>query len=331
MKELQPHDVIRPKRIEPDALVVRLGHETWQVTRENGDGPAVAPVRSGPDKQITLETIRHHVAQTVRSTSEPTAAPKRSLASLQGGLVIGMMLGCLSMFLFHEMLPVASVSSLPVHSSKPKSTRVAQTGVPSTAAVALALPGFQISLVQAGPFSSTKTLNHVRHKLQTSGIQPIQSTSSNRSIDLAIADQNQDAHQVATQFTKLTPSVSVHQVQIDAKSIPLLGTVQPAVVSSTQAWLSSSASAFLALSAWLSDHGRISDAQTALSNAQRAFPGKAALAQTGIQSELLDIDKDLNLAQSALNSDNRKHLMNDVLQGVRDMMTLQGVDGLSGT
>lgn len=310
-------------------------------------------VRNFPDKPITLEIVRQHVERAVQDSPQrrpPAYSPSkepfvrrdkhvmtrlftsmlqiilpnqsnRSGATLKGGILVGMMFGCLSMWLFHELLFITPASQS--IAKKPNAAVAVLSS--SMTPVALSLPGFKISLVQAGPFSTPSALDQAIHALQKKGFQAIVSAPSSRTADIAVAVQGQGADRWLKEVQAVTPTAKVHSVQVDARTIPLMGSANQATVASIQSWLSSAASAYLALSAWLSDEGRVSDAKTALVNARAAYPGTNKLAQTGIQTQLVQVEQNLNEAQAAMNKSDKIQLMSRVLQGFRTLMTLQGM------
>ncbi|QQE77009.1 SPOR domain-containing protein [Alicyclobacillus sp. SO9] len=98
------------------------------------------------------------------------AHSRRFRDSLQFGLIAGLLLGCMSLVLFHQMVPATGAGSASRKVSfPPQSNGSVGTTVPVGSA-ALTLPAFHLYSLNAGSYSTEKAAISLKNKLHKQGI-----------------------------------------------------------------------------------------------------------------------------------------------------------------
>ncbi|GMA55904.1 hypothetical protein GCM10025858_04070 [Alicyclobacillus sacchari] len=230
------------------------------------------------------------------------------------GLSIGMALGCIFMVLFHQVpVSAASAAGQAVGANSgvvamPTSTEALPTSPQAHAG--MEMPGLELVLVEGNSkerIGSQKYVSvHDRH-IYAIALTETGAVSYIRNAGLA------------------SKHVQVEAVQLKARMVPVLGTVDKSTLRRTEEWLSASGSALRSLTAWLSDGGRQADAAAALHTALALYPGDINLVKTGVEPQLHALYQSLAAAESAFAHRDRAAAMRDAIRGFDDFMSFRGL------
>ncbi len=247
----------------------------------------------------------------------------RSLAALQGGLSVGMVFGCIAMFLFHQMSPAAAADLENTKTTKPQSTHVAAMTTPTRA---LNLPGNHVYFVTLGTYATEAKAKAAAASAGKQGVSATVVPMNGYAVVASGAVVEADANALAAQLRKSHLNANVASVVETARPIQVLGNADGSTITATQRWLAQTSSGLLALDTWLSDHGRVVDAQTALALAIKSYPGDAAVAETGIGSQLMALQASLQSANQAFLQRNQTNSMKYLIKSLIELKNLQGIN-----
>ncbi|WP_040289255.1 hypothetical protein [Alicyclobacillus hesperidum] len=336
MNDTRFHRSYTSTRPSSSSILVRVGERSWHTSQSASETvaedqpPRVLTIEKSSTAPITLRVMRERIAnaqreQQARERSKHwrwllevckdmlfPAGEKRLWSGLRGGLSIGMALGCIVMILFHQVPLLAAGQAGDAEFSVPPTPAVvkAQSTSPQTR-VAMELPGLQFVLVEG---NGTK---------QTGSEKPV---SINGKQVYALALTKTGAHSFIRSAGLGSSHVQVQDVQLPAKMVPVLGTVDKPTLNRTEQWLSASGSALRSLTAWLSDGGREADAAMALHTALALYPGDSRLAKMGVEPQLHALYKALVAANGAFVHRDRAAAMDDAIQGFDDFMSFGGLN-----
>lgn len=246
---------------------------------------------------------------------------RRAMTGLKGGLMVGMALGCIALFVFHQFgFVTGQVQQTTTHVQS-------QDTVPVSAAMAvkmLSLPGFHVYDVNYGTYPSVTQAQVEMKKLSKHGIDTVILKDGEYQLLANLTVEKSDADTLANAHSSLGANES--KLTQSARMIAVLGVSDKQVVDSTQRFVAASLSAILATTAWSNDHGRVSDAATAISSAIQAYPGDSVLAQTGVGHEFSILQTSLTSMQRDVKQGNLQHAASDSLSALTGLMDLHGID-----
>lgn len=343
--------------LRSSSILVRVGDSEWEIRGEaeqlNSSIAAGvhAPVSKSADKSISLQSIQNSskLFQAAKRQSRPAANqgkwplvydviqmavsylirtlfPKqthRGFSGLKGGLVIGMLFGCLAMFLFHQMAPHGQ--SVSENISLTSNSADSALPVLSSPKKALTVPGYRVYFVDFGSFTNQSKAINKQTSLQKQGVHTTVVPLDGYSVISAAAVNANDAKALAKTEQKVDASVTVKTIQQKVRPIPVLGVADASAIQATEQWLSETTSGLLSLTAWLSDHGRIADTQTAMANAIADYPGDATIAETGIADEVQPILQSLKSADASFKKQEKAKAMQYVLTAFVQIGALEGI------
>ncbi|RIV29169.1 hypothetical protein D2Q93_00920 [Alicyclobacillaceae bacterium I2511] len=194
------------------------------------------------------------------------------LDTFQTGLVVGLMLGCVSLATFHQMPKIGTDVTQPSASSAAIST----VGSPVSA---LEIPALQIYMAKIGPFSSTLQVEAALKKWAADGGQGVihQSTAGVYDIWARPAISLQDLSSLLNQARRAGLKVRIDKLQWKPKSLMGNISVSPQMEIAVSQWLSDEVTALNALTGVLSDGGTGQDATTAYQTARSQQPDNISL------------------------------------------------------
>ncbi|WAH38962.1 SPOR domain-containing protein [Alicyclobacillus dauci] len=296
--------------------------------RRSTVAPAIPPTRRGRQKgkHRTVLTGFYRLTAELATYVLRTIFPKQargSLASLKGGLLVGMVFGCLAMFLFHQMGPVDTVA---VQDATSTTTNMVSTSAVTVPRTMLSVPSFQTYAVNFGSYSSLGEAQAEVAMLKKRRIPAVIVPIQGFQVVSSVAVHQEDAAVEAKSAKGSGLNPVVKPLASHTRQIPVLGTSDKGALQETEAWLSESSSAILALTAWLSDNGRIEDAQLALSNALKDYPGDSVIAQTGISDQLAKLQASLVAANAALKAHQKEAAMQHVIASLGQLASLSGMN-----
>jgi hypothetical protein len=348
---------IKQRSSDTSSLLVRMGQEAWVVRTQTAQPESEKQVQNTArlrlDKPIGLRGLsqqkrvhpararyaqmhgprRHGLRAFYRFVTRVvvyiarTILPRhanRLLASLQGGLIIGMIFGCLAVFLFHQMAPLSTSAIVPQNTTEQPSTPI----VASVPQKAMAVPGFRIYLVEYGVYNTAAQAQAEVASLKSHSLTSYIVSLNGFAVVSAACVQASDADTIAKQAQAVAPAAKVKTIQAKSRNIAILGKTTATTVDSVQHWLADSTSGLLALTAWLADHGRIADAQTALASAKEAYPGDSSVAETGLQNQLMGLHQSLQAADESFVKHDNTAAAQQTLNAFVQLLNIQGVNEL---
>lgn len=131
--------------------------------------PTAEPAPSETTKLAFYQKAWAYIVDLIAPSGAKSAA-----STLRGGLLVGMIFGCLSLLLFHQMLRINPMTQSELVSAK-RTVSVPVWNQP-TRSKPLSLPGVQIALLESGPFSSVDARNRAISSLAKEGIDGIVSS-----------------------------------------------------------------------------------------------------------------------------------------------------------
>ncbi|GMA60575.1 hypothetical protein NZD89_13220 [Alicyclobacillus fastidiosus] len=248
----------------------------------------------------------------------------RSVASLKGGLLIGMLFGCVAMCLFHQMAPVSATPLGDSASSQGGAKALAASALP---AKVISAPGTTVYFVQLGAYPTQAKAATEARILSKQGISTTMVPLDGYSLIATGAVVEQDANAVASQLQKSHVAATVKSFSQGARQLQVLGTAGDSAVNGVERWLAQTSSGLLALDTWLADNGRVADAQMAMASAVQSYPGDDVVAQTGLGDQLTAIDASLEAANRAFQKGDKSAAMNNVIQAFVEMAEIHGING----
>lgn len=302
-----------------NGTVVRVGQHAWvvghtqKVTEDKGlaSGDPLMVVRS-PKRSLIDAAIAGVPEPSDTSSGHLPIKPLKKLKdSFQTGIIIGLVLGCLSLFLFHQMQP--SYSKL--NPSAEFTTTVAGL---ETAGAPVTLPSIHLYAVTLD--KSRATLNQLKtHNLQ------FVDDSNTPYIIYELAATKVGAARIETQLKKLGFTPNLRDVSAPVHKISTLPGVTPSLSEQSSHWMSAADSALTTVVAMLADGVPTEDATAAAQFAKRAYPGDAVVAPTGLGHQVYALNLALNTLYMVLQSGNREKLRLATVRVFNEWMQLQSV------
>lgn len=249
--------------------------------------------------RVALLRVQATSVRVVRRT-RPSLSSLRVILKL--GMTVGLAWGCVSLYFIHQMDSVNHSHS-----------QSASVAVPAASSIGVEMPGVRVYVAQIAKMSSRADAERASGQLHKRGLtSEVVPNGSDWLVVGGFADQSWDLQ--AIQKALNTRRVTSHVVLLneDAGLVPVSTTASRSAAAETQAWLSNEVSALTTLTAWAADGGRSSDAQTALENANAAYPGDAIVASTGLSLPLTQLDEAVAAASRDLHHGNRSAATSDL-------------------
>jgi hypothetical protein len=221
---------------------------------------------------------------TMRRKSSGLFVPARRHTSwkdtFQFGCILGLLLGCLSMVLFHQMAPDMDSAEVALGSSN-------TTQVLNASSNSYVVPAVNAQILQSAAYSSRRAADGEAAALSRHGVEAVvQGSGSNYVLWTGVALRAGDLQDEAAALQRFGVSVSPVTLTFSAQPRSALAGSNPASLNQVSNWLSSAASALTALTAVEADGGIPQDASTAYQTAKSLQPSQDILTETG-QGELL--------------------------------------------
>lgn len=242
--------------------------------------------------------------------------------AFRGGLIFGLLLGCISLFLFHQVQPV-----LPRNDS----LNIEYPVFPeiTTQNVGLSIPGITLYAISFGTYSSQQQADLRRNDLAKQKIvSEIFHAGSHKYIVLASPALTSTRISYDLQpFKSTSYHPEIFKLNTNAKSIQILPGTSKQDVSLVQKWLSAETSALLALTGAICDGGRMQDANTALINAQKIKPSPIDFSTTGLSLSLNQLQTFILDAFTDVQKKQMNEAKISILEAGQALMKLHGING----
>ncbi|CAM3799266.1 hypothetical protein [Alicyclobacillus pomorum] len=224
----------------------------------------------------------------------PATQRTRWKDTFQFGCILGLLLGCLSMVLFHQMAPDMGSAEVALGSSN-------TTQVLNASSNSYVVPAVKVQILQSVAYSSRRAADGEAVALRRHGVEAVvQGSGSNYVLWTGVALRAGHLQDEVAELKRYGVSVSPVTLTLSAQQRSALAGSNPASLSQVSHWLSSAASALASLTAVEADGGVPQDASTAYQTAKSLQPSQDILAETG-QGELLHaFSQTLDSAFSAL-------------------------------
>lgn len=276
------------------------------------------------DEMDAFSTTEKGVLRGIESLARVVFPPNvnRYVAGLKGGLIIGMLLGCVTLCLFHQIS-----STRPIHRSVSTTSSLQGASKDVVASVPLAskpllLPGLRIYLVSYGTYPTVAIAKRQATLLASKNISTTRFPYHGFQLVAAITVREQDAKVIAK---NIGDGVAVHKAIVRERAVPILGTATPISIDMTKRWLSDVQSAVLASTAWANDHGRVSDALTATETAISAYPDDSTIKQTGIGEQLQALQQLVGELHQDIKKGSLKSASVHSIKAEKQLLCLHGV------
>jgi len=292
--------------------IVRVGHEAWVVggagqNLSNGPSVALASDLNGGMENTDIHRTADEFGQVYA-----TQSPKKLKHSFQTGMITGLALGCLSLFLFHQLqTPLI----------QPASAVSAYTGNPlamSTGA-AVRVPGIQFYAV-----TLDKSASNLK-KMNQQGIQLAASATGDYLIyQLAVSATG--ANHIATVLSQNGIHAQIRKLQQNAHPLPTLPGTNASIAVTASRWIASTTSALTTMVASLSDGAHAADAKVAFQASEAMYPGDTKIAQTGFGQQVYALHQAMKSAYQAFQNGNQAIAKTAMVEAYQRLSALRGVD-----
>jgi hypothetical protein len=286
-----PSSLLRPME---DVLTPASEPDT-QHTRPSQGARAAHGARRSRTGEVGLTSIRSRSRQGARRIRE----------TFQFGCVLGLLLGCLSMILFHQMEPNLSPD---VRSS------TADGVVLSSSVHSFELPAVKIQLLQSKPVPTRAEADHRAAALNQRGVPAVVHPQGKQYVVwTAAAVRAGHLQKWASASSSNGLAVQPVLLNLSVETVPALSGSNAKSLTEVSNWLSLSAAALKSLTAVQSDGGLPQDAYTAYDTARQQLPGPEAFAETGKGELLTSFSKELDAAFAAYRKQQLQEAMRHTL------------------
>lgn len=221
--------------------------------------------------------------------------------SLQWGVIVGLILGCVSLVLFHQLKPSYA---RPVQGTTARS-------VPLTPGGRLLIPAVSLFELKVGPFATAREALVANQAYRRRGVSVVADPTQSQWLVAGVAMAAVDLSSEQAHLRHMGIRAVVTALSWTAHLGLVSGPLAPSLTTGIDHWLSAEVGALNALTANLSDGESTADARAAVRNAAAIAVSPTALAQTLVASQLTQI------AQAELSASQ------DVRLGVRDQAMAQ--------
>jgi hypothetical protein len=234
--------------------------------------------------------------------SRPRQRTSRIRETFQFGCVFGLLLGCLSMILFHQMEPNLTPDA--------RSTK-ADGVVLSSSVHSFELPAVKIQLLQSKPVSTRAEADHRAAALNQHGVPAVVHPQGKQYVVwTAAAVRAGHLQKWASASSSNGLDVQPVLLNLSVETVPALSGSNAKSLAEVSNWLSLSAAALKSLTAVQSDGGLPEDAYTAYDTARQQLPSPDAFAETGKGELLTAYSQELDSAFAAY----RKQQLQDAMR-----------------
>lgn len=298
-------DEHRTAKVRPGASIFeRLAEVTDYLFHEVHEGrrPHTPYVKRSPGFRAT-GAVRRKGRRLLRET-------------FQVGCMFGLLLGCLSLILFHQMEPNTLPKTAPSTAVNPVSV--------ASAGPALAVPSIKLYVLQAGPFSTEQNAQATQLKLARQGYSStLHQEGGKLDLWLSLSVTPAGLKSTAAALAKQGVQTSVRALSWKVHSVPGVPGANALTMQQASHWLSSAASSLTALTATLANGGQPQDATTAFSVTNSLIPNADQLRDTGRDQLLTALSTDLRSAFSAYSEHHPSASMQGLLKVAGDLAQLQ--------
>jgi hypothetical protein len=249
--------------------------------------------------------LRTGAAGLTSARSRPRQRARRVRETFQFGCVFGLLLGCLSMILFHQMEPNLTPDV--------RSTN-ADGVVLSSSVHAFELPAVKVQLLQSKPIPTRAEADHRAAALSQRGVPAVVHPQGKQYVVwTAAAVRAGHLQKWASASSSNGLDVQPVLLNLSVESVPALSGSNAKSLAEVSNWLSLSAAALKSLTAVQSDGGLPEDAYTAYDTARQQLPSSEAFAETGKSDLLTAYSKELDSAFAAYRKQQLQEAMRHTL------------------
>jgi hypothetical protein len=267
-------------------------HEGNEVSAKNG---------------ATLQALRENLA---------VSKVRRSLRdTFQFGLTLGLAMGCLSVFLFHQLEP----NHVYISGSPSNQTSTVLTGL----SPGFTLPSVKLYTLQSSPFASEKEAVNAQSELNKLGIFTVVHGTQTYTLWCSMAIHNGALKSLKDNLAKAGLKAAETKVEWNAQTIAGPSGESQSTASQVSRWLSASVSSLTTLTGVLSDGGVDRDATQAYATEKSLRPTADVLASTGYEKELNELVRDMDAAMTEYQKKNHDKAMNDVVHACVALSNIQ--------
>ncbi len=264
--------------------------------------------------QATFSSRIQKTAQVVVSITGQSSIRE----SFRGGILFGMVLGCASLLLFHQL---DNPSRTNMNFSK--SISVVSPPIMARTITAPGLRGFALSV---GNFETEHEAIVRKQRFAAQGIQTAVMRVHGYQLVNRITLQEEDLQQMVRTIGLKQARISIVPIAIPPKQYPVFPTTSDADIRKVTAWLSSEVSALIALQAWAADGGRQEDASKSYQNAAGIYPSDTVISSTGLSAPLGQLRQIVNTAYSAFLEGNKQKTETAVVNGYQILLNWQNLE-----
>jgi hypothetical protein len=234
------------------------------------------------------------------------------------GCIIGLMLGCIGLILFHLVAPIhlnATAANVKVRttSSTPPVTQTDRGFV---------VPAVRIYATQVGSFRTVADAQLAQKQLAAKGVQTALFVEKPIRLVSRAAAESRHLKAEAQRLQKLGIPFVITTFNWPANDVPTFPSVSMDSMHQISHWLSAEVSALNALVGVLSDGVPKRDAMVARDYAAKFVPGDEALRTTGHGATLIAVKSDFNDAFKAYEAGNPQEAMLKALDAYSQMQSL---------
>lgn len=240
------------------------------------------------DDQSHGDANEFTVQQAFRMHSKPLKGVRRLRETFQFGLIFGLILGCLSLLLFHQLEPSRVYPS----SAKADSASTVLAGL----SPGFTLPSIHMYTLQTSPYETMKAAMNAQSVLGKQGIRTVLHHDQAYTLWCGLAIHSESLRSAKDRLAQVHVRATVTKVGWNAQSVTGPSGENKATASQVSRWLSAYAGSLTALTGQLADGGVAKDADRAYQTEKSLRPAPDVFAATGYQTDLTAMTQALDAA-----------------------------------
>ncbi|KPV43225.1 hypothetical protein [Alicyclobacillus ferrooxydans] len=250
------------------------------------------------------------------------AAPTTWSDHFQRGALAGLVLGCLSLILFHQVtLPAASAaSSGQVENS---SSNVRPALAPSSA-FQVTLPSAQVYMMEFGPFRTTTAAHTAEKQLGQAGVTAeVIQNSNGYSVWVHAALARQDAVKMPVKLSSSRAKSSVDMVGWAAESLPTTLVDTGAGSAAANQWLAEVVTALRVETGAAAGETATRDVLQAVKNANKQKPADSIWSAGSVPASFGALDNDVTAASTLLSRNETQQAEGEILKAWAELYAIR--------
>ena len=250
------------------------------------------------------------------------AAPTTWSDHFQRGALAGLVLGCLSLILFHQVtLPAASAASSGQVENASSNVRPA---LAPSSAFQVTLPSAQVYMMEFGPFPTTTAAHAAEKQLGQAGVNAeVIQNSNGYSVWVHAALARQDAVKMPVKLSSSRAKSSVDMVSWAAKSLPTTLVDTGAGSAAANQWLADVVTALRVETGAAADETATRDVLQAVKNANKQKPADSIWSAGSVPTSFGALDNEVTAASTLLSRNETQQAEGKILKAWAELYAIR--------